>query len=250
MKKRILALALTLVMICSLFAGCSQKSAYETIEAAVEKTQTLDAMDVKMVMDMTVSSNVMTMSMPITLEMKAKDMKSENPVILTNLSLSMLGQTIEAQVYQEDGWSYAVMGDMKQKTQAEPETDQYDYSEEMLQVIPEELMQDVKLEKGEDGAAKATISISGEKFMEVYADLVDQLSESLTEADELDVKDAQVVISVKDGYISTYEITFSLEETAGEDVTSLDVKASITYENPGQPVEITPPEGYQDFPES
>lgn len=250
MKKRILALALTLLMICGLFAGCGQKSAYQTVAEAVAKTQALEAMDVKMEMDMTINSDVMTMSMPITLEMKAKDTKSENPVILTNLSLSMLGQSIEAQIYQENGWTYAAMGDQKYKTQSEPQTDQYDYSEEMLQIIPEELMQDVKLEKGEDGAAKATISISGEKFMEVYADLVDQISDSLGDSEDLNVKDAQVVISVKNGYISTYEISFSLEETAGEDVTSLDVKASITYNNPGKSVEITPPEGYQDFPES
>ena len=250
MKKQILALGLTLVMLCGLFAGCGQESAYETIEAAVAKTQELDDISAKMVMDMTISSEEMSLAMPISMDMKAKNVKSDNPTILTNLTLTMLGQTLDAQIYQENGWSYTVIGEGKHKTQSEPQTDQYNYSEEMMQVIPEELMQDVKMEKGVDGAAKATITIPGEKFTEVYSDLVDELSGNLVEGADLTVENAVVTISVKDGYIGAYDMSFSLTASDGEEVTTLDVEASITYENPGKSVEITPPEGYQDFPES
>ena len=248
--KRSIALVLTWLMLCGLFAGCGQKSAYETIEAAVAKTQELDDISAKMVMDMTISSEEMSLAMPISMDMKAKNVKSDNPTILTNLTLTMLGQTLDAQIYQENGWSYSVIGESKHKTQSEPQTDQYNYSEEMMQVIPEELMQDVKMEKGVDGAAKAVITIPGEKFTEVYSDLVDELSGNLVEGADLTVENAVVTISVKDGYIGAYDMSFSLTASDGEEVTTLDVESSITYENPGKSVEITPPEGYQDFPES
>jgi len=248
--KKMIALAMTLLMICGLFAGCGQKSAYQTVAEAVAKTQALESVAVTMEMETTISSESMTISMPITMRMKGKDIKSENPTVLTDLTLSMLGQTMNAQIYQENGWSYAVIGEEKYKTQSEAQTDQYDYSEEMLQIIPEELMKGVTFKKGADGVATATVTIPGEKFTQVYGDLVDSLSSSMESVEVLTVKDAEVKISVAEGYISAYDMTFAIETSDGEEISTLDVKASIVYENPGKPVEITPPEGYQDFPES
>lgn len=249
MKKRIIALALTLLMLCSLLAGCGKQSTYKTVEEALARTQALEEMSVKIEMDRTISTESMSMSIPMTMEIKAKDAKSSTPTILTKLSLSMLGQTVSTEIYQEDGWSYAVMGDMKTKTKSAPQLDQYDYSEEMMQMIPEALMKYVELEKGENGSATATITIPGEKFTEIYSDLVDSLGEDLSGAEDLTVKDAVVIISVAGGYVEAYEMSFSLEAYDGDEVSSLTVDASITYENPGKPVEITPPEGYKDFKE-
>lgn len=250
MKRRIFALALIALMICSLFAGCGQASTYKTIEAAVKKTQELDAMSVTTEVVMTISADGMALTLPTTMTIKANDLKGNDPVVWTEFTINMLGQELSAQIYQEDGWSYTVIADDKAKTQSPPQLDQYDYSEEVVQVVPKELLKDVELEKGADGSATATINISGEDFMKVYSDMVDSASANLPSASgDMSVKDAQVVITVANGYVSSYDIAFCLEITDGEDVSSVDVEASVVYENPGQPVEITPPEGYLDFEE-
>lgn len=247
MKKRILALALVLVMVCCLFTGCGE-SAYSMIQSAIKKTQALESVSVKMEMDMTITSEAMAVSMPIVLDMKGVDIKSDNPTILTNLTMSILGQSLDIEIYQEDGWSYVSMGELKQKTHSAPNMDQYDYSDEMMQVIPEELMKNVEMVKNPDGTATATITIPGEKFMEIYADMVDGLSQNLSDAEDLSVNDAVIVITVANGYVSCYDMAFSIEAVMEDDVATMEVKAVMTYDNPGQPVQITPPEGYQDYP--
>ena len=64
----------------------------------------------------------------------------------------------------------------------------------------------------------------------------------------------QVEITVsEDGYVAEYNMEFDMEMTmsmAGLEVTvSAEVEAEIEIENPGEPVTVTPPEGYQDYPE-
>ena len=250
MKRRILTFALVLVMICGLFAGCAENP-YVMLASALAKTEALEEMSVKMDMEMAMSTSAMSITMPISMSMQAKDAKSENPTIMTTLSISILGQKVEAQVYQEDGWSYAVMGDLKAKTKSAPELDQYDYSDEIMQEIPEDLVKDAEIVKNSDGSVTATIRFSSEKFTEIYSDLVDSMSESLSAAGDVTVENAVVVITVAKGYIQSYNMEFRICVDNGDDEpATMDVKANVSYENPGQPVEITPPDGYQDFPES
>lgn len=249
MKKRILTFAMILVMLCGLFAGCGENP-YVMLASAMAKTEKLEEMSAKMDMEMAMSTSAMSITIPISMSVQAKDIKSDNPTIMTTLSVSILGQKVEAQVYQEDGWSYAVMGDLKAKTKSAPELDQYDYSDEIMQEIPEDLVKDAEIVKNSDGSVTATIHISNEKFAEIYSDLLDSMSDSLSAVQEVTVENAVVVITVAKGYIQSYNMEFRICADKGDDVDTMDVKANISYENPGQPVEITPPDGYQDFPES
>ena len=45
------------------------------------------------------------------------------------------------------------------------------------------------------------------------------------------------------------DIAFTMDMTVEGVSTTVEAKATVTYENPGQPVTVTPPEGYQDFEE-
>ena len=71
---------------------------------------------------------------------------------------------------------------------------------------------------------------------------------------DLVISDAEVeVIIDAEGYVSLYALTFEFEMTVGEGDEAVDceveVEMKVTYKNPGQPVTVTPPEGYQDYPE-
>lgn len=265
MKKRLISLLLALTILCTgvLFTGCGNenvpeetkaKTAFEIINEAVQKTEDLESMAAQMKMEMNMAAEGMTISVPMTIKLKAKDMKSDDPVISMVVSMSMLGQNIDIELYQEDQWAYMVMGDMKYKTSAKDMESEYDYAEsadDMLQKIPEELLKDVQLVKAEDGSQSVTIAFPEEKFAEIYDDFIESVKSDDTEADigEVKISDAVVKITIANGYVTVYDLAFTMEVTVEGVSSSTEVKATLTFEDPGQEVTITPPEGYQEFEE-
>ena len=264
MKKKIVSLLLAFVMLGTsiLFTACGgeggsdqvkEKNAYEIISEALDKTENLESMAAELKMEMSMGMEGMTMSVPIAIKLKAKDMKSENPVVSMLVSMSMLGQEINIEYYLEDQWAYMVMGEMKYKTNAEDMAQDFDYAQsatDMLQQIPEELLKDIQLVKAEDGSQSATIAFPGEKFAEIYDDFIESVnSDSETDIENIKITDPVVKITVADGYVTVYDMAFTMEITVEDATSSTEVKATLIYENPGQAVTITPPEGYQEFAE-
>ena len=267
MRKRLVAMLLALTVLCTgiLFTACGgegtaettetvvEKSVSEVINEALKKTENLDFMSAVMKMEMNMAAEGITMSIPITAKIKAKDIKSENPIASVVVTMSMFGQEIDIEMYQEGQWAYMVMADMKYKTNAEDMEGEYDYADsanDMLQEIPEELLKDAELVKAEDGSQTVTLSLPGEKFAEIYDDLIESVnSETGTEMGEMKISDAVVKITVDNGYVTVCDIAFTMEMTVEGVTSSTEVKTTLTYENPGQEVTITPPEGYQDFEE-
>lgn len=262
--KKLISLLLALTILCAAigFAGCSNENApaetkakttFESINEALEKTANLESMAAQMKLEMNMVADGMTMSIPMTAKLKAKDMKTDNPIISMVVSMTMLGQNIDVELYQEDQWAYVVMEDMKYKANAEETLSEYNYvasADEMLQQIPEELLKDVELVKAEDGSQSVTVAIPDEKFAEIYNDFIASVnSETELDLGEMKITDAVVKITIANGYVTVYDIAFTMEMTAEGVSSSTEVKAAITYENPGQEVTITPPEGYQEFEE-
>lgn len=265
MKRRMIALLLALTLLCTgvLFTGCGNgkapegekgQSAFNVINTALEKTRNLDSMNAQMKMEMNVSAGGISMSIPITMNMKAKGMKSASPVISLDISMSFFGQTVAFEIYQEGNWVYMVMGDMKYKAPAESAGEDLDYTEnfdEILKKIPESVLKDVELVKAADGSQTATIPFPAEMFGEIYEDIIESMgSEAGMDLEDMQISDAVVKITVADGYITVYDLSFKMGMTVEGVSTSAEAKATITYDNPGKDVTITPPEGYQSFEET
>ena len=245
-------LVMCLVLMCGSLTACNE-DIYSIINDAVEKTDDLDSMDAEMKIQMDIATEGMTLSMPVTVDMKAKGLNSDSPILSSDLSMTMLGQTMEMQMYQEGDWAYLVIDEMKYKTSIAEAESEYDYSDDidaMLQEIPENLLKDVKAVKNDDGSQTVTINISDKQFAEIYDDFIEDVnSSSGTDVADIKISDAVVSITVADGYISVYDIKFKMEmEIEGMKATA-DVKASVTYKNPGKDVTVTAPEGYKDFEE-
>ena len=256
--KKLVAIVLTVCVICTaMFAGCGplakEETTFEILNKATANTQSLDSMSAEMKMEMKMDMEGMTMSIPLTAQVKAKNLKSDSPVMSSEISMSLLGQSIEMQMYQEGDWVYMSIDDMNYKTSASEAQSEYDYTDnmnDMLQVIPEDLLQDIEMIKNEDGSASVTVAIPDDLFVDIYADFIAGVNESAgADIDEMKISDAVVTVTVANGYISVYEMEFAMEMTVADTATKTEVKASVTYEDPGKDVEITPPEGYQDFEE-
>lgn len=255
MKRKILSvlLALCVVLMCISLTACKKESAYTVIGSAVEKTQSLDSMEAEMKIEMNMVTDGMTMSIPITADMKATALQSSSPKISSVISTSMLGQDIIMSLYQEGDWAYVVIDDMKYKTNIKETESEYDYSDDMndmLKTLPEELLKDVEVTANEDGSMTVTVSIPDEKFSEIYEDFLEGL-DTTTGAEGADIKisNAVVTITVAEDYISVYDMKFNMDTEIEGVTAATEVKATITYRNVGAEVTVTPPAGYESFEE-
>ena len=188
MKKRLFSLLLALTMLCvSVFVtGCGKgntgsedKTAFEVINAALEKTRNLDSVAAQMKMEINLTSVGISMSVPMTIEMKAKGLKSANPVVSLDISMAILGQNIEFEMYQEDNWMYVVWGEMKYKSATDDTGSENDYAEnfaDILQKIPEAMLKDVEMVKAADGSQTTTISFPAEVFADIYDDFIENVN--------------------------------------------------------------------------
>ena len=191
MKKKLISLLLALTVLCMgvLFTSCGNdnapeetkaKTTFEIINEALQKMESLESMDAQLKMEMNMSSEGITMSIPMTIKMKAKDLKTEKPILSMVISMSMLGQNIDMELYQEDQWAYMVMGDLKYKASAKQMEGEFNYVEDadnMLQQIPEELLKDVQLTQAEDGSQTVTVTFPEEMFAQTYGDFIESVGE-------------------------------------------------------------------------
>ena len=108
-----------------------------------------------------------------------------------------------------------------------------------------------------DGTRSVSAAISDEEFAEIYQDFIDDMSASAGQegaVSDLSVSNGKVDITVdENGYVSVYKVSFEMNLKVESSGVSMDAKApvemAITFHNPGTAVTVTPPDGYQDFPE-
>ena len=254
MKKRIISLALVLCLLCLMFTACEQSSSFDVVDAALKKTQGLDSMAAEMKIDMEMAMEGMTMSIPMTLDLKANGLQSEKPTSSVRATTSMLGQEMVVEAYQEGDWAYFVMDDMKYKTAVADLEEGSDYSgmaKDMLQTLPEDLMEGIQTQKADDGSLTVEVPIPEDSFAQLYGDILDELNASagLEEGVEAKITDAVVKITVANDYVTAYEMKYTVTVTTEGVTATTKAKAVMTINNIGEEVTVTPPEGYQDFEE-
>jgi len=251
-KRKILSLVLVLCVLCmcAVFSGCEEE-VKTNVNDAVKKTQELDSMHAVMKMEMDMEAEGMSLSIPLTADMKATGLQSGKPVSSSVITMSMLGMDTKIEAYQEGEWMYIAQDDMKYKVKADDA--EYDYSDDaqnMVQTIPEELLKNVETKTGKNGSTTVTVTIPDELFEEVYGDFLDGINAESGMVDgDISIRDAVVQITILNGYVSSYDMQFGMDVTVAEVVTKTTVKANIEYKNPGEKVTPTPPQGYQDFEE-
>lgn len=256
MKKKIVSM---LLIVCLLVVGASLtscQSANTLLTKAFEKTDALTEYAAEMKMEMSMEIAGEKIDVPVVIDMKVKDAKSENPVLWAEYSATTAGQETTMEMYKEGEWIYlaseALGGGFK--ISAEESEGEYDFAkdvDEIVAEIPEELLEDAEVVKNDDGSKSVSVVIPKEKFSEIYGDLLKTVTE-MNGGDEdakASASDITVKVTVDDGYISSYDISFKLSMTLFGQTVESDVTASVTFKNLGEEVTITPPEGYADFKE-
>ncbi len=254
-------LACLLILAALLCTSCEKMTTYQVFTNAKEKTEKLDSYACRMTMNMIISSQGVEMTVPMTYDLKMKDLHSEKPIYSGDISIEMFGAKVKMNVYDDGDYMYiSAMGEKakisKENFASEMEDsvsmDISKMGENMIAEFPEEIFKDVTYTEDENGARKFSFALSAEQFETYCKDLGALIAEQAGSSFEdlgVEVKVENINVSVvvnKDGYFESYAVSFDMEMTIDEGdgtKTTMTLKAGMELEiiDPGTPVEVAAP---------
>ena len=265
--KKLLSLTLAVLMLMTLMS-CTpkKKTAYEILSEAAEKMEKLDSFDMSTDINIAMTTQGFTFEIPASIEIKASGIQSDAPEAYVYIDLSYVGMTISFEVYVADGYLYYAamgtsgkvnLGDISDENSNESTFDLDSYMEEYDNMLKVSLEESV-VQENEDGSKTVTYTIKKDQAISLIDKLITEMTgeEAAEEVRETlnqisDIKISQTVN--KDGYISAgdMEYAFAVEGVSGADSVDLNLEfdMSLTLNNPGEPVEVTPMDGYESFEE-
>ena len=254
--KKIIALICMLIMVatCFAFASCQALDTVEVINGAIEKTAKLNEYEAKMNMNVEMTMSSITMSVPVIVDLKVKNATMENPIIYAKMSTEIMEEKMDVELYMEGDYAYITANGKSYKASVDDLDDEYDYEDDLKEIIkklPADLIKDIELKKSEDGSYNVTLNLSEETFNELYSDMIEEMNEiALSDVEgEAGIGNGSVSVTVKDDYVTNYNLSYDMSMELYGMVADATVTASVEFVNPGSSVTITPPEGYESFKE-
>lgn len=260
MKSKRLMIWLTVLLLVCMLAACGETqatSAYELVDSAVEKTAELDAVDMTMTMDTTVDGA----TVPMKYEILSKNLDSDDPITLSTITSEMMGQSLSTQIYREDGYYYLTVMDrqVKVKSGLLAQYEVKNTADSVVKPLPEAVLANAVVKTTADGTRTINVTLTEAMFNEHFGDFLEAIGNSAADgAEVIDYTLADIVLDIevdKKGYIQSYRVQFAMDMDVKDDDGKAETReakadATVTYNNPGQKVSITPPKGYKDFPEA
>ena len=220
----------------------------------VEFMKSLDDIFAKcdMVVEMQLGTSRETFT--ITNVISAKNLSSFPVLLRTNtLSLSNLTQT--SSIFYENGYYYYYDANENFKFSESVAKNEYKSTAPVFDIVhalPAEQMKNASVMVS--GNMKIiTVMLDEEFFAKEFAVIVDELNYTIAGTAVTDYKLYAPYVSVEidaNGYITRYDVIYGVDIPLGDD-TSLysSVTASVVFESLGEDVAVTPPSGYESFPE-
>ncbi|HIZ16212.1 MAG TPA: hypothetical protein H9675_01410 [Firmicutes bacterium] len=249
--KHIKVLLMSLVfMIALLLSGCDV-DVYQEYVDAWEKTSQLESIGGSIEYDIGMQMNGAEISFPIKADYKMHTEDGAISQMLMDMSYSFLDQDIEASSYIDKEAIYIDVAGTKTKTSISTE----DLSEYESMVINHlELTEDL-LKNAErtvqDDAVSVSVTFDGNALREQLMDMFsnsfsDAYSPGMAAVQDIDyiseISDVTMKYTINaDGYITSYGLDFSMNLDMNGTQSSASVSINMTYDNPGQPVEIEVP---------
>lgn len=225
---------------------------------AIDQVAELKNIDFKYVISAEYLIDGSTIKMPITLIMKASDNNGNEPIMYMEMSMSAMGESYEMIKYHENGWDYTVQNGESYKMEAPyTEDDSEEEDESSLGMFMTDLsdkdvldMKKLTYKNNPDGSRTVSTAVDGEKFQEVFAEAMEMLDgfAALGENTDVSIESSELEYTIKDGYVISYKMKYTMNMTVNGTEATCNMEATAELYNPGKPVTITPPEGYQSFP--
>ncbi len=256
--KKLISIIMVLAMMLSgvSLASCNKDelsaeelAAHNAYNEALKKTNELDSLDGKLVMNISMNVQGMTQTVSYDFDMKATGAKDPATMKMRMKgTMDLAGTKTVMDCYVENGWGYydmEVSGQKLQfKTNLNGEGDGYSDMFNMGTVeLPKKLFKNVSVTEKPDGSKLLDVTLSGKQILSLYTDLA---ASGGMEVKPSDISDASVIATVdKSGYLAKVEVKFTML------IQGISAKTVMTVEyfNLGSPVAVTPIDGYKSFPE-
>ena len=136
-----------------------------------------------------------------------------------------------------------------------------DTEKSILKALPEDVVKEVTNIQNDDGSRTVSVMIDGEKFSEIFRELISSYSNEETYANMvndlktgIDISSANVTVTVlPSGYVSEYKLQFDMNvrlSSVSQNMdfsTELSLDASIAFKDPGSKVTVTAPSDLSEY---
>jgi len=222
------------------------------VSAAMKKTNEATSMSAVMTMDMAMDVMGTKTETNMTFNIQASMADPEKPVISMAGTMNIMEQEMPYSYYYDGEWMYVLVYGEGYKMRASLEEFQQEAggTGELMVDLPKELFEGVTATT-EDGVTKVELTANSDAFKNLYNEMLKELfADVLGEnTDPVVVDEVKIVVSVADGYVKGFDMSFKASYTIGEDYIIYDVTESVVYESINEEVTPTPPEGYENFGE-
>ena len=268
MKKMMKLIAmLTVVALMLGCVSCTLFKNYDYVNEAITKTAGTDALDVEMKTDVKVTASETSEELSSAYHVWMKGLQTKTPDFLTDMDVTLFGETVPATVYYEDTYFYVVTEQEKVKLASGDLISKYDFADEWkarLAAVPEDVLKNAVETVNADGTKTVVLSYEAEAFKGAYSHLITEWQGKLLEKyvgktveSSLTPSNMKVTVVIDEttGYLTSYTISFDADMTAKTtDDETKSLSANITYQTKynaiGDTVVINAPEGYADFEET
>ena len=259
MKKsaRIAAVLLCVLLAVSVFSACSPM---RRVEEAVQNTAELESFHAMLMMNIELEMLGVKIPLEMRSDIKAQDVDGTAHFTSTTTVEGMGVE--ESLLLAGDGeWFYYTSNGEALKARAENVTDrgQYAQIEEMLQDLPEDVYKDATVTKRENGERQVQISLDDEVFEQTrtFEGLLEEIKSAVgtqgSDTKELWIGTVDLSLLLSEEYLLEYALDFGLGMVMtieGEDVeVTASVRLCLSFVDPGEPVSVTLPYGYEHFTE-
>lgn len=260
--KYIKFIAMSLVfMLALLLPGCDE-DVYQEYVDAWEKSSQLESIVGSIEYDISTQMNGAEISFPIKADYKMHAEDGAVSQMSMDMSYSFLGQDIEASSYIDKEAIYIDVAGTKTKTSISTE-DLSEYESTIVHhlELTEDMLKDAE-RTVQDGAVSVSVTFDGnalrQQLMDMFGNSFPHVYENIGMAAVQDLDNISEISDVTmkytinaDGYITSYGLDFSMNLDINGTQSSASVSINMTYDNPGQPVEIEVPnlDEYETLPD-
>ena len=268
--KKLTAIFLSLVMVLSMSLGVAAAEDPQAVyQAAEEKTNALTSMDVGGTGTITVAvedrstggmTQTASMDMGFNLDMQVNAEDPQNPQMKMLMDMSMLGETINMEMYFRDQYLYMNTAGEKMKmpfniAELSAEIEQASAAQlgDLTGLLGQDFSSfytDFAMTENADGTKTITFGIDSAKMNDLYSQLVTAMGLALPQDVSVAYRDINCSCVVDtNGYLS--RMTMVMGADMSDSVTSikLDMDISMEYRNPGQPVSVVFPDDLDTYPD-
>lgn len=275
MKKRILSLVLIVAAVMSLFSltSCKQKTTYEIVSEAINKTMSLESVDLDFDEFAKTTTEILGKSVNLTVEsdheMKIVGFDSEDSKFEDSSVTTVSGQAVRSETYYDGEYYYVDSNGSKEKIDGDSDNGEMlnvvNNIKTLIMHIPEKLLTEIELKENEDEKTKILeLEISDEDFEEIFEDYIDlqldlinkQYDDQFGDLKLKNVTNGKISLVINDeGYLESYtvssKIIFYMEFSSGGrkyDVRiAVDNESSFKFNNLGKSVSISAPDDIDDY---